>query len=237
MAKSPEISRVVKMDPAAEIGARVMAILGLPRPRNTDALAVCPGLGEVTRVTDAINDWHTNGTARLLLVSGTNPGEPQDIQPVLDLDTLKKSPYNLARTEGAYVQGEAAHTPAQAEWLAGRIEESGVTSVGLFVTPTHLPRAYSTVLATFDKRGLTEGGQGVQLIPRPARVAPTALIPEPYEVPGGETVQLNGIQFFAGEAERIRRYEPQGDVVSLPRLEEYLGWLVEQPVMRDAFYA
>ncbi len=181
---------------------------------RTDAITVMPGLGEHWRVTDAVDAWESTPAprARYLLISGTNSAETS--QDIYTLENLQEDPVFLHRVEGVRVQGHADNAPHQAEWLADQVEELGVTSAAVYVSPYHLLRATLTIAKTFKTRGLGN----VPVYPIPVAVPPDTIVPETGK---------NSWQSVPGENERIRKYSepPFENVMTLPELQDYVRFL------------
>jgi hypothetical protein len=215
------VERLVPEDVAANLGAMAMLVCTMPQPiREADSLAVYPGLGELWRPQHAVEDWqHPDTKAQHLFVAGTNPKERT--QPLLTLEELAKAPINLTRNEGVRTQVEADNTPHQANWLADQVEDTGVESLALYVSPYHLVRAFCTTLATFKRRGIE-----IPMVPVPVRVHPDTKVPE---------ADADAVAMFYGEAKRIAAYQPKGDVATLEQLREYLSWARRQPLFANSY--
>lgn len=212
-----EVARVVEDDTQlSRYMAMAMMLYSLPRPTDRlDAIAVLPGLGEDWRLIDAVNAWQAHPSLRHLLVAGTNGAERTQVQP--DIAYLQQPPVNLRRLENVHTQVSAQHTKEQAEWLVGQVAEHEITSLGLYVSPYHLLRAYCTVLKAFQRAKVP-----IALIPLPVAKPPQTPIPE---------TSATGWQMVDGEVKRIQVYQEKGDVVSYDELQEYINWLWNQPVL------
>lgn len=209
------VPRVVDANEETELFTRAHLIGSVPYPASgVDALAVMPGLGEHGRIIAAIRAWES-GNARHLLVTGTNGIEREQRQPTLEF--LTGDPINLHRTEGVITQVSAENTGDQADWLMQQIIEHQIGSLALFVSHWHLPRAYSVVL-----RSMREHNIRIPIFPVAVPSSPKAIVPET-----GETV----VVMSAGEAERIKKYQKLGYVVSLQELADYLDWLWTQDIV------
>ncbi|MGC5018641.1 hypothetical protein [Micromonospora sp. DT47] len=187
-----------------------MVILALPHSAagHVDALVVPTGQGEEWRHTHAIRGWEANRDIRYLLVANGNPAEDTYIE--ITLDYLRS--LGLRRLRGVYLQAEPApNTGLQGAWIAGQVEDLGITSLALTVSSYHLPRVYLTVL-----KALSQSGIRIPLIPDPVTISPDAAIPE---------TQATAYDLLPGEAERILTYMNKEWVATLEELQEYLRWL------------
>ncbi|GAB3958557.1 ElyC/SanA/YdcF family protein [Micromonospora vulcania] len=185
-------------------------ILALPQSaaEQVDALAIASGQGEEWRFSHAIRSWEANPDLRHLLVANGNPAEKTYVE--ITLDYLRG--FGLRRTEGVCLQAEPApNTGLQAAWIADQVQGLGIASLGLVVSPYHLPRAYLTVLKALDN-----GGLRIPVIPVPVAVAPDAPVPET----GADTYDL-----IPGEVTRILSYQDKGWVATSEELQQYLRWL------------
>jgi uncharacterized SAM-binding protein YcdF (DUF218 family) len=188
-------------------------ILTLPQSaaERVDALVVAAGQGEEWRFTEAIRRWETNPDLRHLLVADGNPAETTYVE--ITLDYLRS--LGLRRADGVTLQAEPApNTGLQARWIVGQVQTHGITSLGLTVSPYHLPRLYLTVLKELIKSDVR-----LPMIPVPVAVSPSALIAE-TGVPAYDLVP--------GEMKRILTYADQGWVATPEELREYLRWLWTQ---------
>lgn len=191
------------------------AILALPASAadRVDALAVPTGQGEEWRLTHAIDRWQARPEINHLLVANGNPREATYRE--LTLPYLRD--LGLSRLDGVLLQtGPAPHTGLQAAWIADRVGELGITSLGLTVSPYHLPRVYLTVLRALDERGLR-----IALVPDPVTVPPHTAVPETH---------ATAYDLLPGEAARIVRYADSGWLASLDDLKRYLRWLWSEHV-------
>lgn len=211
MSAEQPIPRLVPRDAATELFTMAHLITSTPHPlAHVDALAVMPGLGEQVRLTTTVRAWESTQQARYLLVSGTNPQEEHPT-----LDSLQRPPFNLERTEGVFTQVEAAHTRAQTIWISEQIQQLGITSLALFVSHWHMPRAYSTLI-----KNLTDDNIRIPVFPVAIPTPPNAIImPE---------TDADVVTMSAGEAVRIQQYQAIGHVATLSELQSYLTWLWEQ---------
>lgn len=211
-----KIPRIVVRENYTDLFTMAHVIGSTPQPAgDVDAIAVLPGLGEDARIIAALRAWHHAPGTRYLLVAGTNPNEKH--QPQVTLDVLQSPRFCLTRTEGVVPQVHALHTREQAEWLTERTRQLGITSIKLFVSHWHLPRAYGTLIKTMDKGCLPR----VPVFPVAVPTPPGAIVPET----GVDVVAMS-----AGEAIRIQRYQATGDVATLDELREYLQWLWKQDI-------
>lgn len=212
----PIIDRMVAPVVTDEVASMITMLFSLPRATvGIDAHVVFPGMGELCRETQAVSAWEKTTDARYFLVAGTNPSE--DTQHRVTISELTRTS-NLTKLSGVITQEVAAHTPSQAEWVVDKVQELGITSIGLHAPPYHLPRAYCTILKVFQKRGLSP----IAIIPYPTRMAPGATVPE---------IGCSAEQMFYGEAQRIRLYQQKGDVSTLGELKDHIDWMWQQPIL------
>lgn len=222
MSDTLHVERVIEEQNGTDELAMAIMMLSMPRPvEQFDTLAVLPGLGEYWRLRHVVHDWERLPQARNLLVAGTNGNERTQQQP--DLDVLQSGLVGLKRVEGVRTQVAAEHTKEQADWMVRRTDELNVQTMGLYVSPYHIVRAYLTILAAYRRAGVDPP----VMIPMPVQVPPSAAIPETNEPAWG---------MVAGEHRRINLYQGVGDVATLPELQQYINWLWEQPVLKNASF-
>jgi hypothetical protein len=188
----------------------VTMILSVPRGAadRVDALVIASGQGEEWRFTHAIRCWEANPDLRHLLVANGNPAERTYAE--ITVDYLRG--LGLRRVDGVVVQaGPAPNTGLQAAWIVDQVQERGIASLALAVSPYHLPRAYLTVL-----KALLDRGVRVPLIPVPVAVAPDTTVPE---------TGATAYDLVPGEVKRILTYVDSGWVATPKELQAYLGWL------------
>jgi hypothetical protein len=213
-----EIPRIVEEDEKNMVAKMVTMILGLPRPK-TEAFTVFPGRGENERLRYAMEVFNRHCSASALLVAGTEwKTETTTPQPTIEL--LRGEPYKARYEDDIHIQYHAHCTPDQTGWVVEKVKELRITSLSLVVTPYHLPRAYLTLLKEFIKQNVP----WIPLIPLPVPKAPGAIVPED---------NTDAWTLFDGEAERILKYQKQGDVATLPEIKEYLAWLWKQPLLQQ----
>lgn len=205
-----EIGRVIAGSQISNMVAVVIMLYSIPRMENEiDALVVMPGQGENWRVQEAISVWNRHSSsARYLLMSG----QYEKKWASLDLENLKKEPFNLKRSHGFYSQIFARNTKEQAVWIVEKVREIGVKSIALFVSPYHLLRAYCTLLQTFN---ITHT-PWILMFPAPVAISPDTPIPE---------TGVSAWDLVPGELERIIQYQKRGDVCNFDQLREYISWL------------
>lgn len=195
-----------------ELVSGLVALLTLPAPERTDAVAVMTGQGETWRLTRAIELWEADPAVRHLLVANANPAEDT----YRDITAGYLRGLGLRRLDGVRIQpAYAPHTAAQADWLADEFAALGVRDVALVVSPYHLPRAYLTVLRAMDRRGVR-----VPLFPAPVPVPPGRAVPE---------TGATAYDLLPGEIHRMLRYADAGWVATPGELREYLDWMWAGP--------
>jgi len=212
------IPRVVSDEDLSSLGTgrlmdvmrAVTMILAVPQSvaDDVDALVVATGQGEHWRLTHAIRHWEAHPAIRHLLVANGNPAERTyvDITP----DYLRG--LGLSRVDGVHLQAEPApNTSLQAEWIVQQVQERGITSLALAVSPYHLPRAYLTVLKAFIDSDIR-----LPLVPLPVAVSPDTPVPET-----GSTAY----DLIPGEVQRIIAYAEKGWVATPDELRQYLHWM------------
>ncbi|WP_426513778.1 hypothetical protein ACPPVO_26110 [Dactylosporangium sp. McL0621] len=200
----------VSVEGLLDVTKAVTMILALPQAAagRVDALAVPSGQGEHWRLAHAIRLWEAGPHLRRLLLATTNAAEATYVE--LTLDHLRG--LGLRRTGGVHIQPEpAAHTGAQAVWIAEQVRAHGLASLALAVSPYHLPRAYLTVLRELDRAGVR-----IPLIPVPVAVAPHRRVPE---------TGATAYDLVPGEVQRILTYAGEGRLATPAELADYLRWL------------
>ncbi len=217
------IERVLKPEESTELANMAIMLYSLPRlEKECHALAVYPGMGETWRLEEIISAWHNKREfyAEHLLIAGAEwQKETTAIRPPI-IENLKKPPFGLWRTENVHAQDHARHTKDQAEWLVAKVQELHIESLALFVSPYHLLRAYLTLLKTFINLKVAP----IEIIPVPVAISPSTIIPE---------TGTDAWALVQGEMVRIKTYQEKGDVATLPELQEYLGWLWQQPLLQS----
>jgi len=209
-----EVPREVAHSEVSKLVAMAMFLYSLPAhlADRADTIVVLPGQGEKDRLKWAIKAWETGKQTRNLLVAGVNP-EEETWEPIT-LESLQKPPYNLITTEGVHIQPMADNTKVQADWVAQMIREVDVECLLLVAPNYHNLRAYLTLLAAFKRSDFN----------------PPAMIPMPlWGAPGLQSPET-GLTYWdicASEIERIRLYQPRGDVATATDLQLYLDWLNE----------
>lgn len=206
-----EIERNLRYEADAHrIAALAMMVYSIPIVMNDgdpEAIAVYPGLGEISREIDAIRRFEAcRGACKYLLVAGNNPRETTSR--LHTFEALQKLGLNFFPRERVHIQASANNALEQAMWLCEKAEELKLTRVMLCVSSFHLLRAYLTTVKTMAKRG----SHTFFLIPQATRVSPFKIIPESNET---------GWNLVPGEVDRILAYQKKGDVATLEDLEEY----------------
>lgn len=197
----------------ADIVAMTTMILSVPRPIQTiDAFVVLPGMGEFWRVRDAIIYWEKkiicSYQVRFLIITGHNKREKTS--ETIDIERLKKCPYELTHIKRVICGGHAEHTKEQTDWVCKKVQELGIKSIALFASPYHIVRAYLTLLKSVLNM---ESENFLPIIPVPTPVAPGTIIPE---------TGTSAWEMVPGEVKRIIEYQKKGDVASLGELKDYI---------------
>lgn len=193
-----------------DVMTALTVILALPQSAadHVDALVIPSGQGEEWRLTHAIRNWEANPDLRYLLVANGNPAEETYVE--MTLDYLRS--LGLRRLGGVYLQAEPApNTGLQAAWIVNQVQDRGITSLALTVSPYHLPRVYLTVL-----KALTRSGICLPIIPVPVAVPPDTPIPE---------TGATAYDLIPGEVKRILTYMDKDWVATPEELRQYLQWL------------
>ena len=189
--------------------AMATMILSIPLVllQRVRAFIVFPGVGEIWRIGDAVAWWENkeNVRAEFFLIPGMNLRERTAI--TLNVEVLKEK-FGLVREENVIIRPHAEHTKDQAEWAREKIEEYGISSIALFVSPYHITRAYLTLLKSLLNKKIF-----IPIIPVPAYVAPHVEIPE---------TGVNAWEMIPGEVERIEDYQKKGDTATFEELQNYL---------------
>lgn len=204
-----DLERVMESNPMAEEVALTLMLYSMPRPLDqVEAFGVCQGMGEYWRVVEPAG-LYQKGLGKHFLIAGNGIEEKTAVQ--MSADVLGKPPFNLTRTAGVHCQSDASrlHTGLQTAWILAKIQELGIKSLALFVSPYHCDRAFRTLLKAFLK---TET-PWIPLIPVPVTVSPDTTIPE-----SGATAW----ESVPGEVKRIGDY--QKDVANYRETREYISW-------------
>jgi uncharacterized SAM-binding protein YcdF (DUF218 family) len=212
-------ARIVEDGTNYQLAAMPVDIFTLPSylVDSVDAIVVLPGQGEWSRLRTAIRAWETNPGVRYLLVAGHTQTEEE--YEVLTVDRL--ADFGLTRREGVIIEAHAWHTAEQADWLARKVEELGITSLALCATAYHLLRAYLAMIMGFIRNHV----DWVPMIPLPVPVSPGTISPL-NRVPQDTLIN--------GELDRILLYQPKGHVADLSTLQGYLRWMWQTwPPLRD----
>lgn len=192
-------------------------LLGVPQvlAYHVDALAAVCGHGHQERVRGPIRVWDSmDAKARHLLIAGTYYGE-QTFE-ALTLDRLQQPPYGLRQIRGVSTQVHAAITTEQADWIAGKVRDLGITSLALFSSQYHLLRPFLTLLRALERLGIA-----IPVVPVAVVTASSAPVPE---VPMASAYEL-----CIGEAIRIVTYQRKGDVASFEAFQQAMRILDAWP--------
>jgi hypothetical protein len=201
-----------------DVSTMAMMTYSLPRPvEKAGSIVVYPGMGEPSRVADAVLNWEKSDAARHLLVAGVY--DVEDTFEKLTVQRLSEEPYNLRREDGVVIQESANHTKDQAEWVARQVVEKKLASVALFAPAYHLLRAYATTV-----KSLKDAGVQIPLIPMPVRTSPSTQSSE---------TGMDMWEMSPGEIQRIIKYQDKGDVATLTELKDYVNWSWDQPIYKD----
>ena len=212
-------NRLRERDAQGELLSIAVFSLSLPQKLGleVDALCTFTGQGEDVRVVQPTKEYWENAQTknRFFLVPGHHKAERhwRDMTP----EVLVGEPFNLKRLEGMIVTPPLVTTKDQAEWIVAKIQELGITSLGVVSSPFHLLRAYLTVLGQMKIAGVQ-----IPVIPVPVYIAPHTLVPEQ---------KVEAWDMMQGEVERISAYQKKGDLASYGDLKEYLCWLWGQPLL------
>ena len=216
-----DINRILESDAQEELISLAIFTMSLPQKlaSEVDALCTFTGQGEDQRILQPTKAYWENPETknRFFLIPGHHKAEHhwRDMTP----EVLAAEPFNLKRFEGVVVTPPLVTTKDQARWIVDKIEELGITSLGVVSSPFHLLRAYLTVLGQMKTAGIR-----IPAIPVPVYEAPHMIVPE-SGVEAWDMVQ--------GESERITAYQKKGDVASYDDLKEYLRWFWEQPLIKN----
>src|SRR3989344_8647371 len=217
-----KIQRLHERGDLGEMMSLVVFSLTLPQKLayEVDALCTFTGQGEDIRVIQPARAYweHKKTKNRIFLVPGYYENERTWKE--MTEETLSKKPFKIRRTKGLLCSPRFTTTKDQAEWAVKKIDELAIQSCGVLSSPFHLVRAYTTMLACMDTAHVK-----IPIIPIPIYKAPNSVIPET----GGE-----GWDMLEGEMERIRTYQKKGDIISYEKFREYIDWLSEQPIVKNA---
>ena len=126
-----------------------------------------------------------------------------------------------------FTQIHAEHTGQQADWVAKQIVENDIEAIVLVVASGHMPRAFATLLMSFEKKD-----HWVPIIPVAHAVNPFAYLTpnmsqDTTEDKGGDYSQFNFVQ---SELAKVLRYEK--DVAQSGLLNSYADWLATHPLLQ-----
>lgn len=210
----------------------------LPLVRHSKQVAplIYPGIYDTdtdVMMKYAVNDWGSmamglNRTS-CFLVAGHHAEAGQ--RPKLAAKRLQERFLYDPSDPKVHSQVVADTAPAQARWVADRVEELGLSALALRVHPFHVARAFLTQLAELKKRGLHEK---VVLLPWWTTFNPFGQ--RPLTGPWSQEVWTDA-SLIPGEAKRIHDYSAKGDVASLRDLREYCEWLFTASPAADALKA
>jgi hypothetical protein len=213
-----QIPRLMTADKYSELLSMATMLYSFRAPTLSEAILVFPSLGTTEHITEAINLWEFGNKlkigrhhSRYLLIAGHHPSEDIYYED-LSLEKLQEDPYQLSHLDGVISIPHAQHTAEQALWVVEQVKERNIQSISLIVPAFHLLRAYCTVLKAF----INTHTPPIPIYPRPANIAPSALIP-----PGDRC----GWNMIAGEMERIFTYQEKGDVATFEEFQAYMDWL------------
>ena len=127
----------------------------------------------------------------------------------MTIEELQKPPYNLRRTDYVHTLETAYNTPAQTDWIIKTALDLDIERIVLMVRPYHLPRAYLTLLKSWQKLA----NRKMVLIPVAIPVPPDAVVLDK---------QLPSRAMIPGEMGRIPLYQAKGDIATLDELNTYL---------------
>lgn len=209
-------------------------IAGIPtdRHQDVDAVVAFPGIVLDRAVQHAANDWNT-GIGDYFLVAGYH--EPEVAEKLFGPEKLAET-YGLVYRDDLHSQVHALHASEQARWVAEKVKDLGITSLGLYVPNFHLPRVFLTTLESMRRLGVP-----AVMIPMPTPMSPF----EPCVLDASEKSfdkrDLSQMDVLYPEFDpRIKSYQQPkadskpGDVATDEVFMEYLRWLYEQPIIRNA---
>lgn len=201
-----------------DIALMAMMTYTLPRPiAKVDAIVVYPGMGEASRVMEAVSSWERSTVARHFLIAGVY--DIEDTFEKITIESLSGEPYNLKKKNGVVIQETANHTKDQADWVAKQTVEKKFASIALFAPAYHLLRAYATTL-----KSLQTVNETIPIIPMPIQSSPNTRSSE---------TGMDMWEMSPAELQRITRYQGKGDVSMLTELKDYINWSWEQSIYRD----
>jgi len=196
------------LDQTSMIASLAIQILSIRVPAYfiPDALVATAGMDETEAISLPIEVWQKS-VAEYFLVAGMNIRE-RKYHPIT-IEELKKSPYNLIRTENVYTKESCSNTPDQTDWIIDQAIELGVSKLFFYARPYHIVRAYLTLLKSWIK----SRGNLIIMIPVPLAIPPNAIVP---------AVVAPARSLIPGEIEKILSYQEKGDVATIEELEKYL---------------
>ncbi len=125
-----------------------------------------------------------------------------------------------------FTQIHAEHTGQQADWVAQQVVDNGVEAVVLMVASGHMPRAFATLLMSFEKKD-----HWVPIIPVAHAVNPFIYLTpnmsqDTTKDKGGAYSQSDFVQ---SELAKVLKYKT--DVAQSELLARYAEWLAMHPLL------
>lgn len=198
----------------SRLSSAAISILSIPQTLNCIGLYIQPGFERHHCFKTGAELWNTGGSTTLL-IAGQNKNE--SVEHIYTTVSFHETFGAQIRTGRIFSQGEAYNTKEQAVWLVQMVQQLRLPSVGIIAPAFHMTRAYLTILAQCEKQGVR-----IPLIPLPTKMSYMKKIPLP---------EANQWELTSAELQRITRYQETGDVASFEKLQEYLVWLWDQPIL------
>ncbi len=216
------IPRIIEANEDQRIAACTMAILSIPRDHatKTEALVIFPGVNGLYRIGQGLSLYKQFENSPRLIIPGIHKklegGWSYRLITDQNMSEFEAYPYRISFTSEVHIQGYAAHTGEQAEWIADIIRREKIRSMTIVASPFHITRAYLTVLTALAARELK-----VICIP----YIPAMCVTVDQSEFG---IGANQLKLFPGEMRRIETYPLLAEYIESRTLERYLDWLWAQ---------
>ncbi len=187
-----------------------------------EAVIVMPGVGEETRLAEAIT-FANDHQARRLISTGTNPEERARGECYNEGEIKHRFALELSFATELTIEADEVgnHSRMQAENAVRRLKAKPLVAAAAHIAgPWHGPRSYLTLLEKcFEEYGSIEAMPAIfpALVPVPLAEAPKAASDE-HKASGYSAGLPAAIR---AEIERRLKYEDAGHVLPLTRFEEY----------------
>lgn len=126
-----------------------------------------------------------------------------------------------------FTQIHAEHTGQQADWVAQQVVDNGVEAVVLMAASGHMPRAFATLLMSFEKKD-----HWIPIIPVAHAVNPFAYLTPNMSQDKTEDEGRDYPQFTFIQSELAKVLKYKKDVAQSDLLTDYAEWLATHPLLQ-----